>query len=126
MRLLRKTLKTMYIKPWTTEKDDEGCITNNYGEAYEVEASIQPLGGELAAAEYGENLTYMVSMRVDNSKMITLNNKACIQVKNGVISEKDGVCVYVDSISEPDYEVASIKPWTIPVLELKRRGVTGG
>lgn len=123
MRLLRKTLKTMHIKPWTPEKDDEGCITNDYGEAYEVKANIQPLSGQVTVAEYGENLKYMLSMRVDNSKMITLNNKACIQVKNGIISEKDGVCVYVPSSESPDYEVVSINPWYIPTLELKKRGI---
>ena len=126
MRLRQRDLKILNISPWVPIKDDEGCITNDYGEAYEVKANIQPLSGQIAAAEYGEILTYMLSMRVDNSKIITLNNKACIQVKNGVISEKDGVCVYVDSISQPDYEVINIKPWAIPVLELKKLGVSGG
>lgn len=108
MRLLRKNLKTVYVKPYGSIEDDEGCKTNGYGTPYEVKASIQPLSGQIAATEYGETLQYMLSMRVENV---------------GFIKEKDGVCVYVASTEKPDYEVISIKPWSIPVLELKKRGV---
>lgn len=123
MRLRQRDLKTVYVRPWGKVKDNEGAITNGYGDAYFVDATIQPLGGQLAAAEYGESLKYMLSMRVNDSKIITSNGKAYVQVKNGVITEKDGVCVYVASTEKPDYEVISIKPWDIPVLELKKRGV---
>lgn len=111
MRLRQRDLKTYYVKPFKPIKDDEGSLTDGYDAAYEIIASIQPLSGQVAATEYGQTLQYMLSMRLNNL---------------GSIKEKDGVCVYVDSTSEPDYEVISIKPWTIPVLELKKRGVTGG
>lgn len=108
MRLRQRDLKTVYVKPYGPIEDDEGCKTNGYGVSYEVKASIQPLSGQIAATEYGETLQYMLSMRVENI---------------GPIKEKDGVCVYVASTEKPDYEVVSIKPWAIPVLELKKRGV---
>lgn len=107
MRLRERDLKTIYVKPYKPIKDDEGCITNGYGTPYEVKASIQPLSGQIAATEYGETLQYMLSMRVNNI---------------GSIKEKDGICVYVTSTEKPDYEVVSIKPWIIPVLELKKVG----
>lgn len=108
MRLRKRDLRTVYVRPWMKIKDIEGAITNDYGPAYEVKASIQPLSGQIAAAEYGETLKYILSMRVENI---------------GTIKEKDGVCVYVTPTEKPDYEVISIKPWDIPVLELKKRGV---
>lgn len=122
MRLRQRNLKKVYVKPYGAIKDEEGCITNGYGDPLEVKASIQPLSGQIAATEYGETIQYMLSMRADNTKLTTLNDKACVQVENGVITEKDGICVYVASTEKPDYEVISIKPWTIPVLELKKRG----
>ena len=108
MRLRKRDLRTVYVRPRVSVKDIEGDIANDYGQAYRVDASIQPLSGQVAAAEYGETLKYMLSMRVENI---------------GTIKEKDGVCVYVAPTEKPDYEVVSIKPWTIPVLELKKRGV---
>ena len=123
MRLRQRDLKTVYVRPWGKVKDNEGAVTNGYGDPFEAKATIQPLGGQIAAAEYGETLKYMLSMKVNDSRVITFNDKAYVQVKNGVITEKDGVCVYVASTEKPDYEVISIKPWDIPVLELKKRGV---
>lgn len=111
MRLRQRDLKTVYIKPWTSVKDDEGCSTDGYGRPYEIKGSIQPLSGQVAATEHGLKLKYMLSMRIEDI---------------GTIKEKDGVCVYVDSTAQPDYEVVSIKPWTIHVLELKKRGATSG
>lgn len=107
MRLRQRDLKDVYVRPWTTIKDNEGALTNDYGEFYTIKANIQPLGGQIASAEYGEKLKYMLSMRVN-----------CIDN----IKEKDGICVYVQPTELPDYEVISIKLWSIPVLELKKRG----
>ena len=123
MRLRQRDLKTVYIRPWGKIKDNEGASTNGYGDSFEAKATIQPLSGQIAAAEYGETLKYMLSMKVNDSKIITLNGKAYVQGKNGIITEKDGICVYVTSTEKPDYEVISIKPWDIPVMELKKRGV---
>lgn len=101
-------MKKHYIRPSVIVKDNEGGTTTGYDTPYSIEASIQPLGGQIAAAEYGEELKYMLSMRIESL---------------GSIKEKDGVCVYVSSDMDPDYEVISIKPWTIPVLELRKIGV---
>jgi len=120
MRLRERDLKTVYIRPWSPKKDDEGCITDDYKESFGVKASIQPLSGQIAATEYGVKLQYMLQMKINNVKIVTINGKASIQGKNGVISEKDGVCVYVPQSEKPDYEVISIKPWVIPVIELQR------
>lgn len=108
MRLRQRDIKTVYVRPHTIITDDEGDKTSNYSEAYPVKASIQPLGGQVAAAEYGETLTYMLSMRVE---------------KIGTIKEKDGVCVNVPPSEKPDYEITSIKHWSIPVLEIRKIGV---
>jgi hypothetical protein len=107
VRLRQRDLKTVYVRPWTTKKDIEGCTTNDYGIAFEVKASIQPLSGQVASTEYGETLKYMLSMKVDSL---------------GAIKEKDGICVYVAPEELPDYEVISIRPWAIPVIEIKKRG----
>lgn len=108
MRLRERDLKPYYVRPFESVKDNEGCITDGYGNAYDIKASIQPLSGQIAAAEYGLKLQYMLQMRINSL---------------GSIKEKDGICVYVLPTEKPDYEVVSIKPWDIPVLELKKWGV---
>jgi hypothetical protein len=105
MRLRQRDLKTVYVRPFIKIKDDEGSITNNYGEAYSIEAKIQPAGGQLQAAEYGEKLSYMLTMRYEG---------------NEILKEKDGVCVFVGPTENPDYRVKAIKPWNIKVFDLEK------
>lgn len=107
MRLRQRDLKTYYVRPRVSVKDNEGSIKSSFGEACPIMANVQPLSGQVAAAEYGEHLQYILQMRVENL---------------GTLKEKDGVCVNVSGIEDPDYEVISIKSWSIPVIELKKRG----
>jgi hypothetical protein len=108
MRLRQRDLKTVYVKPHIPSEDDEGDKTEVYGASYSVQATTQPLGGQIKATEYGETLKYMIEMKTEEL---------------GNIKENDGVCVYVGADSEPDYRIVSIKPYSIPVLELEKRNV---
>src|SRR5665648_414541 len=104
MRLRERDLRPVNIRARTPGADDEGSVLEGYGVAYEVKASVQPLSGSAAAASYGENIKYMLSMRVNDL---------------GSIKEKDGVCVNVAADADPDYEVDTIKTWDVRALELK-------
>lgn len=104
MKLRNK--KTYYTKPNNTTTDAEGGKYAFYGEPVEIQANIYPASGKAQAEIYGVKLNYILNMLYDGDTKI---------------KELDGICVNVDSSSEPDYKVVSIKKYSnYQLMELEK------
>jgi hypothetical protein len=101
-----KNKKTYYQKLKTVVTDREGGKYPGYSsEAKEIKANIWPASGKLQAEMYGLRINNILNMLYDG---------------NIAITESDGICVYVDSQSEPDYKVISKKEYSHGVYELEK------
>ena len=101
-----KNKKAYWLKKKiTTEDDDEGNVYAEYSEAIEIKANIYPANGKLQAEIYGERLNYIFNMLYDGPENL---------------NEGDGICVFVDKDSKPDYKIISIKPYSHQLIELEK------
>lgn len=101
-----KNKKTYYLKRKNPIDDDEGNVYVDYSnEPIEIEANIYPASGKLQAEIYGERLNYIFNMLYDGQEQLT---------------EGDGICVFVDKDSKPDYKIISIKPYSHKLIELEK------
>ncbi|MEW9991810.1 hypothetical protein [Clostridium butyricum] len=100
-----KNKKTYYLKKKTIVTDDEGGKYPGYSDSIEIKANIWPASGKLQAEIYGERLKYILNMLYDGT--VELN-------------EGDGICVYVDKGSDPDYKIISIKNFSHLTIELEK------
>lgn len=101
-----KNKKTYYLKRKEVINDGEGGKYEDFSNSsIEIKANIWPATGELQAQIYGEKLKYINNMLYDGS--IDLN-------------EGDGICVYVDKESKPDYKIISIKRFSHLKIELEK------
>ena len=101
-----KNKKAYWLKKKiTTEDDDAGNIYPDYSEPIEIKANIYPASGKLQAEIYGERLNYIFNMLYDGQEKL---------------NEGDGICVFVDKDSKPDYKIISIKPYTHQLIELEK------
>lgn len=100
-----KNKKTYWLKKKITSKDNEGNVYADYYEPIEIKANIYPASGKLQAEIYGERLNYIQNMLYDGSEKL---------------NEGDGICVYVDKNSKPDYKIISIKPYSHQLIELEK------
>lgn len=101
-----RNLKTYYLKKKTVIEDGEGGKYPSYSDTpIELKANIWPASGKLQAEIYGERLNYIMNMLYDGSEQLV---------------EGDGICVFVDSNSKPDYKIISIKPYSHKLIELEK------
>lgn len=98
MRLRQRDLKPYTVKPCISLQEPDGTTSASWdSDSHVIKANIQPAGGKLMAEMYGERLAYMLTAYVESGT---------------IISETDGVCVYVSAASDPDYRVVAAPPWS--------------
>lgn len=100
MRLKVSDLQTVHLKKRTNAEDDEGNLVTGYGEPIPLKMNVQQASGTINAQLYGLKLIYMLSCKYQGDKIL-----------QGV-NENDGVCVYVDEYSEPDYVIKTIENYS--------------
>lgn len=101
-----KNKKTYWLKKKTIIDDDEGNVYEDYSNgSIEIKANIYPASGKLQAEIYGERLNYIFNMLYDGPEKL---------------NEGDGICVFVDKDSKPDYKIISIKPYSHQLIELEK------
>ncbi|WP_305153806.1 hypothetical protein [uncultured Clostridium sp.] len=100
-----KNKKSYWLKKKITTEDNEGNIYVDYSEPIEIKANIYPASGKLQAEIYGERLNYILNMLCDGKKDLI---------------EGDGICVFVDKDSKPDYRIISIKQYSHQLIELEK------
>lgn len=100
-----KNKKTYWLKKKITIEDDEGNVYTDYSKPIEIKANIYPASGKLQAEIYGERLNYIYNMLYDGKEKL---------------NEGDGICVFVDKDSKPDYKIISIKQYSHQLIELEK------
>ena len=106
MRLRKRDLKTYIVKRRDSLKEEDGTTFEGWTDKGIIKTQILPAGGRLMAEMYGERLAYMLT---------------AYMLPNENISESDGVCIYVDSATDPDYKVVAIRDWeSHKVVDLER------
>lgn len=104
MRLKNK--KTYYLKRKTMIEDDEAGKYEGFEEkGIDIKANIYPATGKIQAEIYGQRLKYIMNMLYDGKYHL---------------KEGDGICVYVDKDSKPDYKIISIKHYSHLFIELEK------
>lgn len=93
MRLNQRNQMTYHLKKQVSKKNNEGSSYMEYGDPFAFMAEIWSAEGRIQAEMYGERLSYILNMICEPFD----------------IHENDGVCIYVDKESNPDYKVISIK-----------------
>lgn len=101
MRLRERDMTTVYLKARIITRDEEGDKTISYSSNAEpLRMNVQSAGGVVNAQIYGGRLPYIKTCKYQGDGLMPGKN------------EKDGICLYVDSASEPDYEILSIEPFS--------------
>lgn len=99
MRLARQGLKTVYLRHRVTGEDREGNIIDSWDKPVPIKVNVQPAGGSVNTAIYGQDLAYM--------KMMLYQGDQLTETKN----ENDGICLAVSSTDDPDYQITSISQY---------------
>ena len=98
MRRMRQALKRPYtLKKATATKNSEGNSYNTWGSPTTIDAIIRHASRSLDTAQYGQHVLDILKMQYEGDE---------------VIHEGDGVCVFVNANSDPDYKVTSAKGLT--------------
>lgn len=120
MRMRRSRVTTHYLKSRITQKDKEGGTYVTYGAAVPFSGEVWPGSGKVQAQIYGEKLSYVRNFRVEGAYVITEDRSGITHYvyPDGLdIVESDGICLYVDADSEPDYKIRAVKPYRFLELE---------
>lgn len=123
MRLKRNRIKQYYFRKAVPRKDGEGNSYVEYEKSISFTGEVWPAGGKIQAELYGNRLSYIRNMRIDEKYTIKEDEKGIIHYiyDNGVdIVEGDGMCLYVSADAMPDYKVISIKPYRHLRLEVEK------
>lgn len=122
MRLRRNRITTIYHRKQETVKDAEGCTIEEYGTATALKGEIWPAGGRIQAEQYGEKLDYIRNLRLSGKYEITATDKRTVYTLStgAEISEGDGLCLYVNGDTDPDYRIISIKPYRFLTIEVEK------
>ncbi|WP_143463227.1 hypothetical protein [Levilactobacillus enshiensis] len=109
MRLARRSLKTVYLKRRIEVEDDEANVTHDWGPAISIQVNVQPAGGSVNAAIYGEELTYMKSIMYQGN-----------EIQEGR-DESAGLCLNVSADKEPDYKITAITTYSDHLIILAKK-----
>ena len=107
MRFRQRDLKTYTLKRHGNFKEPDGTAYEGYEDVGNaIKAKVQPAGGKVLSEIYGDRLAYMLTMHCQNDVEI---------------NESDGICVYVEDDSDPDFKVIAIRRWnTHKVIDLEK------
>ena len=97
----RNLIRKVNLRKRSVSKTREGSPQVTYGEPIELEVIIWQASGAVQAAQYGEKLSYIKNMEYQGDEIIT---------------ENDGICIYVAGTEEPDYKVTSINADVSPKI----------
>lgn len=105
MHMRRSLMKDYHLRKRVVEKDKEGGSVVSYEVAVPIKATIWPASGKVQAEMYGERLAYIKNMEYEGKE---------------TMREGDGICVFVDPESDPDYKIISIKEYSPMLMELEK------
>lgn len=125
MRLRRSRIKTFYHKKAVIQKDKEGSVYMEYGEAIPFQGETWPASGKgkMQVEMYGIRLPYIQNIKVDGRYTIGKDEKGANHYlfENGLsLVEGDGICLNSPPEDGPDYTILSITPYKHLQLEVER------
>lgn len=123
MRLKRSRLHEYYHRQAVQKKDGEGSTCTKYAGAVPFLAEMWAGGGEAQEKMYGTELPNIRNLRIDGKyrEISESRGKISYRLSDGpTITVNDGVCIYTDPQSEPDYQVVAIYPYRFLTLEVKK------
>ena len=123
MRLKRKRLRTIFLRPAGGQKDSEGNSFITYESASELEVEAWPAGGKVQSERYGQRLPNIRNIRMEGRYQETeKEGRLVFELENGIVlAANDGICFAVDAEEEPDYQIIGIYPYHFLTLEIERR-----
>lgn len=122
MRIKRSRLCDLYLRKRITQKDKEGVTSEGWDEPVAFKGEQWPASGSIQVQQYGNRLNYILNMKLDGKYTILPGKHgASYDFGDGLIfQEQDGICVYADKKSDPDYRIISIKPYRQLKMELEK------
>ena len=123
MRLKRKRLRTIFLRPAVVQKDSEGNSFITYESASELEVEAWPAGGKVQSERYGQRLPNIRNIRMEGRYQETeKEGRLVFELENGIVlAANDGICFAVDAEEEPAYQIIGIYPYHFLTLEIERR-----
>ena len=122
MRIRRNRLQKMFLKKRITVKDKEGCTTEKWQNAVAFAGIQWPASGKVQAQQYGDRLNYILNLKLDGAYQIIREKQgASFDFGNDLVfREQDGICIFADEESDPDYRIIAIKPYRQLKMELEK------
>lgn len=107
MRLRERDKRPVTFRARVPLKDDDGTTYEGWSpDGVTVRGHVSPAGGRVLAEQYGERLSYMLTMLVEGPQPVL---------------ESSGAWVYVSpDADEPDYKVVSVQVWDHTVMLLEK------
>lgn len=122
MRIKRSRLNTFYLKKRISKKDKEGCSTEEWGTGVPFLGEQWPASDKVQVQQYGDRLNYILNLKLDGAYQIIREKQgASFDFGNDLVfREQDGICIFADEESDPDYRIIAIKPYRQLKMELEK------
>ncbi|WP_270243346.1 hypothetical protein [Lactococcus lactis] len=109
MRLMKRDLITVYLRRATITQDEEFNDVIAWESPIALELNVQSASSAVNATIYGSKLSSMKSCKYQGNEL-----------KEGR-DENNGICLYVDKDSDPDYRIKSIQPYSTHINVMLER-----
>lgn len=109
MRLMKRDLITVYLRRATITQDEEFNDVIAWESPIALEVNVQSASSAVNATIYGSKLSSMKSCKYQGNEL-----------KEGR-DENNGICLYVDKDSDPDYKIKSIQPYSTHINVMLER-----
>lgn len=109
MRLMKRDLITVYLRRATITQDEEFNDVIAWESPIALEMNVQSASGAVNATIYGSKLSSMKSCKYQGNEL-----------KEGR-DENNGICLYVDKDSDPDYKIKLIQPYSTHINVMLER-----
>lgn len=121
MRMKRSRIRTYHLRNKKVTKDSEGVPVISYSDPIEIAGEVWPADGRLQVETYGDRIDRIYNCKVEGDYEIQAANKVESYVfENFVLREGDGVHLFSETESEPDYQIISIKPYRPLYMEVEK------
>lgn len=121
MRMKRSRMRTYHLRNKSVSKDKEGAPIVSYGEPIELTGEVWPAGGKLQVETYGDRVDSVYNCKVQGTYEIRTEGKVTSYMFGDfTLREGDGIHLFADLDSDPDYRIVAIKARKTLYMEVER------
>ncbi len=121
MRMKHSRKRRIAFRNRNVSKDREGVPVISYDEPVELTGETWPAGGKLQIETYGNRVNSIHNVRLQGKYRIEVSGGIQQYAFDGIIlQEGDGVHLFTEKDSEPDYKIICIKPYKMLYLEVEK------